>query len=281
MLQNFHLSIYGTDSPVDCKSAEELHVIMSNFQTESGIQFLTRIRNLKCNSRRIDDILFNEGLYEGDTIEITADSIYSKNLLLMHLLQRIISPEIVGGSNGSVLYIDSAIQFNVEKFHHYLQCSFDKLDLSPSEASVNDRTSMIRKSLENISLIRPYNSHQLYLSLLSFSSIISSNDRLKFIILDDVGQNYWQDFVNGGLKSMDMYEKKLLRLFSKYLKDFNLIFIYVRPEFLYSKNASSNEATYKLRISNVDSNSSVVAITTKSSTSYKSFSVNGGCITWL
>lgn len=257
---------------------------MSSIQVESGIQFLARIKNSKLSLRNIETLLFPEGLKEQDVVELTADSIYGKNALLMHLLRNAAlvgthDGRSVGGLDTSVLVIDTAFQFQVTQLASYLRSHVDTLDISSFCRA--DREEVVKKSLKNVMYISCYDSQQLLATFHYLRTTISLNPKIKLLVLDNVGANYWQDFMNGGLKRMDLYEKKMLSMLQKVTKDFKLSILFIRPKFFVLKNPSGcNVASYRVHIKQKNDIFEAI-VSTKSSNVSKSFSVASDGIKWL
>ncbi|XKL67379.1 hypothetical protein PGB90_002870 [Kerria lacca] len=223
--------------------------MMNNFQIESGVQFLTRIKNSKYSLKNIDNVLFTDGLKEGDIIEISAETVYYKNLILIHFLKKIAlineySGISVGGLNSGIIFIDTAFELNINKLVRCMQCSINNLLCSPE-----DKKEIIRKSLENIIMIRCYDNKQLFLTFQSLYNIILSNSKIKFIILDNIKNNYCQNLLSDKSTRVNLYEKKCLSVFQNCIKDFKVTSFYVKPNLFYFKNLfNSKEVNYKLHI---------------------------------
>lgn len=251
---------------------------MSNLRIESGIQFLARVKNSKQTLSNVDNVLFDEGLKEADIIALSAENNRLKNVMLMHLLKKATLNDSCGGSNSSIFYIDAAQTFNIDHFVKSLMRHYDNCDGEKFTDEMKKK--LVENSLENVILDRCYDSQQLFLSFQTIHTTLSSNPKIKLIVVDDVGSNYWQDFCSGGLKRMDLYEKKVLSVLQKGLKDFKVNVLYVRPEFFVQKNPQANpNAAYNVRL--VGKTDKVEVTVQKKSSSYsRSFTMPHGDVLW-
>lgn len=251
---------------------------MSNFRTESGIQFLARVKNSKQTLLNVDNVLFDEGLKETDVVAFSAESNRLKNVMLMHLSKKATMSDLCGGSNSSILYIDAALTFNVNHFASSLKRYYSSCDSNKFTDQMKQK--MVENSLENLLFARCYDSQQLLVTLQFLHSTLSSNTKIKLIILDDIGSNYWQDYCNGGEKHMDTYEKKVVSALRSGLKDFKVSILYVRPEFFIQKNPNPHpNATYNIRLTEKDEK--VEVIVQKNSSSYSRwFTIQNKDVLW-
>ncbi|KAK7580300.1 hypothetical protein V9T40_000929 [Parthenolecanium corni] len=251
---------------------------MSNFRTESGIQLLARLKNSKQTLRNVDNVLFDEGLKETDVVALSAESNRLKNVMLTHLLKKATLSDLCGGSNSSILYIDTALTFNINHFASCLVRYYDNYDNEKFTDEMKQK--MVENSLENVIFDRCYDSQQLFVTFQNLHTTLSSNTKIKLIVLDDVGSNYWQDFCSGGLKHMDSYEKKVVSVLQNSLKDFKVSILYVRPEFFVQKNPNVHaNAAYNVKLTEKDKQVQVT-VQKKSSSYSKLFTMLNGDVLW-
>lgn len=256
----------------------------SNIKTESGIQFLSRVRNPKFNLWNLEEALFIDKLKEHDIIELTADSVYLKNVLLMHILKQILLIDdfkglTIGTHNCGVLFIDTAFHFNVIHLYNYLRKYVDTVNAKSLGES--DKEEIVEKSLENLVYIPCYDSQQLLATFYHLRWTISSNPKIKLVVLDNVGANYWQDSVNGGLRRMDLYEKKLISSLQNCIKDLKLPIMYVRPDFFVSKHPTgSDTSTYRINVSGSARETYRVRVKTKTRNVEKLFVISEMGLKW-
>lgn len=257
---------------------------MSNIQIESGINFLTRIKNSKLNLRNVETVLFPDGLKANDIVQLTVGNIYGKNLLLMHLMRNATLVDTynscsVGGLNTSVLFIDTSFQFQMNQFVTCL-CSY-VYSLDFHNFCLSDKDNVVEKSLENTTYIACYDSLQLLATFHYLRTTISQNPKLKLLILDNIGFNYWQDSVNGGIRRMDLYEKKMISMLQRLTKDFKLSILYTRPKFFALRNpVGCDIANYKLYLKEKNDNTFEVDVSTMISKFNRQFMVVANSLEW-
>lgn len=259
---------------------------MSRIKIESGIQLLNRIKNPNCNVWNLEDKLFTEGLKANDIVAVMADSVYLKNMLLMHLLKQTILVDSfknlsVGAHNRGVLFIDTAFQFNLDHFANYLRRC---VDTDRTSLNVSDREVIVEKSLENLLYVPCYDSHQLSVTFYGLRSTISSNSNIRLLVLDNVGANYWQDLLNGGKRKMNYYEKNIIVTMQNYIKNFELPLLYVRPESFISKYPAACElCSYQIDAKKSEKNKFYYKVEAKSKLQKieKIFITSGAGLKWI
>lgn len=261
---------------------------MSSCHIESGIQFLTRIKSMKSNLQNLENNLFVNGLKPTDVIEFSSETNFGKTQTLLHLLKNALLIDkhndlLVGGLNTGVLFIDTDFHFQISLLSEFIKKhikQIEKLHITEEEED-----EIVKKSLKNLSMIRCFDSQQLLVTFHSLNTLFTSNANIKFVVLDSIGANYWQDFMNEGIRKMDLYEKKVLSAFENCIKDFKLLILYVRPEFLVLKNpAGSSTADFKLRVRVKDASKNILEATVTSkdnNSSQKSFMAFNNEIIWL
>ncbi|XP_065209598.1 DNA repair protein XRCC2-like [Planococcus citri] len=260
---------------------------MSNYRVESGLQFLSRIKSVKSNLHNLENNIFANKLTPTDVIEFSSESNFGKTQTLLHLIKNAILIDnhntiSIGGLDSSVLFIDTACHLEIEQLSQYI-----KKTVSNSNTRFNDEdhNTIVKKSLENLTIVRCYDSQQLLIAFHSLKTLLTSNPKIKFIILDGIGAHYWQDFINGGVRKMDLYEKKVLSVLDTCIKEFKLLLLYVRPEYFVMKNPAGNaSATHKVRIRVKDKNNLILESTVifkDKSVHNKSFTVRDHQLVWM
>lgn len=257
---------------------------MSNIQIESGIHFLTRIKNSKLNLGNVESVLFPDGLKANDIVQLTVGNIYGKNLLLTHLMKNATLVDTyngcsVGGLNTSVLFIDTSFQFQMNQFVRCLCSYVHSLDLH--NFCLADKDSVVEKSLENTTYIACYDSLQLLATFHYLRTTILQNPKIKLLILDNIGFNYWQDSVNGGIRRMDLYENKMIAMLQRLTKDFTLSILYTRPEFFALRNPIGCDiANYKLYVKEKSNSTFEVDVSTMTSKLNRQFMEEANDLKW-
>lgn len=260
---------------------------MNNYRIESGIQFLTRVKSIKSNLHNLENNLFANHLKSTDVIELSSETNFGKTQTLLHLIKNAIlvdqhNSSYVGGLNSNVLFIDTDFHLEIEHLTNYIKKNLARAD---NHVTDEEEDAIVKKSLMNLTVIRCYDSQQLLVTFHSLKTLLTSNPKIKFIILDGIGAHYWQDFMNGGFRKMDLYEKKVLSVLNNCIKEFKLLVLYVRPEYFVMKNpAGSALATHKVRIQVKDENNLILEaiVTSKDTTVHKkSFSVRNYELIWM
>ncbi len=259
-----------------------------NCHVESGIQFLSRVKNYAFDLRSVDNYLFAEGLKPNDVVELSAETVFLKKAFLYYLIRKmVLTCSFKGvptdGSNCRVLYLDLSSHFNINEFVTCVERYVDTIEPVQTCTAV-DKTELVENTLRNLIMVKCYSGEQLRSTLQSLRLIISADPRVKFVVLDAFACNYWQDVVNGDFGRNDYRSSRIgLTTFVDALKSVKLAGLYVTPEFSVVQKLGNcyGKVSYKVRVRRKDNRQLEVVVTSPLSTYYRLFGISGSVVSRL
>ncbi|XP_007908018.1 DNA repair protein XRCC2 isoform X1 [Callorhinchus milii] len=185
--------------------------------SESGSELLARLKG-RSSLKNLEPRLFTEeGLAShGDAVEFYGPEGTGKSEMLYHLVVSCILPELAGGLQVEVLFIDTDYHFDMLRLVTILE---RRLPQGTEDT--------VKGCLSRLYLVQCGGSTQLLLLLHSLEALVCSHPALCLLIVDSISAFYWMDRLSGG-ESINQQEASLCRCIEhleKLLSEYHLVLV--------------------------------------------------------
>lgn len=230
------------------------------FHCENGLELLSRFRE-KPSLINLDEVLFPNGVSNDKIIEIVGASSTGKTLLLCQFLAKCILPaqykEIkINGCDICAIIIDTLGQIQISNITEFMTSIIHNACRNIGvRLPVEMVDSIVKKSLENLTVIRCCNNDQFQIVLNMLDNEFLGNEKIALLAIDNIVAYYWQERWAKGILSMDSYVKNLVKLIRTHTLRFRIVTVYTRQisvskNELYMKHSTleGTGVNYKLQL---------------------------------
>lgn len=204
---------------------------MSAFKVETGFQLFSRLNTRPTIENIHPDLFPNGGPKAKEVVEIMGETSTGKTLIITDLIARCLLPQEYSGKNAGVILLNTEHHFQLTLLVKKLKM-FLKINPDSSDKEID---AMVQLCLRNLLILDIFDSQQLYLTLNNFDCIMTNHNRISLVILDSLPAFYWSDRLLSDIKSIDTYQKTILKLFQKKIQDFNAVIVYSKHTAFNSK----------------------------------------------
>lgn len=213
------------------------HKYEMQFHSESGLELLSRFSG-KPGAINLDRILFSDDISNEreSVIEIVGGACTGKKLLLCQFLAKCISPAQhegikIDGYDACAILIDTLGHIRISKIAELvssmIRIAYQTADVQPLDELVD---SIVKKSLENLTVISCCNNVQFQLTLHTLEDELLANNRIVLLAIDNILTYYWQERREKGILSMNTYVKSLIKIIRSYVCQFKTVMVYIKLE---------------------------------------------------
>ncbi|KAK0172060.1 hypothetical protein PV328_005428 [Microctonus aethiopoides] len=194
-------------------------IMEHNFNIESGLQFLSRIK-VRPTLKDIDKKLFPNGLLNNETVEISGNSSSGKTILMTQLIAKCIlldhyDDKIIGGLGVNVVFINTDHHFMIVRLRNLLvEMSKKNEDITDDNKLMIDN--IVKQSMCNLTILSCYSNLQYAVVMQTLNDILLRDDKIGLVAIDSIAAYYWQDRENGGDWMMNRYIQNVLKSFQKH-----------------------------------------------------------------
>ncbi|XP_041824013.1 DNA repair protein XRCC2 [Melanotaenia boesemani] len=190
--------------------------------SESGTQLFARLEARR-SLKDIEPRLFPDdgGPDQGEVVELYGLEGTGKTELLYHLLCRCVLPEVAGGLEVDVVFVDTDYSLDMFRLVSILDTRLNA-GLATSSSSAGSDESLLRSCLSRLLVVHCSCSSQLLLTLHFLETTLSSRPRLALVLIDSISAFYWLDRCEGGATIARQEEKlsKCADLLGRLLRDY-------------------------------------------------------------
>lgn len=225
---------------------------MAHYKMESGYQLFARLNSRPTLENIYPNIFGNNGPRGREVIEIFGDTSTGKTLIITELIAYCILPgeannTRIGGKNAGAILINTDHHFHIFKLAEIMENIIKKYSRdSNTTLSKTEITNIIKVSLKKLIILNCFDSYQLHATILNLENIIADNNKLTLIVLDSLSAYYWSDRLNSGIKSMDLYQKSVLKSLQVKVKDYNLTIVFTKYSGFSRKDSSEECVTHPI-----------------------------------
>lgn len=217
---------------------------------ESGLQMLSRVIH-RPDLEGLNAVVFPQGPYASQIIEITGEEGTGKTLLVTDFLARCLLPksyegvQLVGKDSGAVI-INANDHFDVFKLAELLQYYVRASCKTPTSNSVQE---IVKESLKNLTVINCYTKEQLQSSLLNLESLILQKANISLLVVDTVAAFYWIERIHSNV-SYNMYYTSIINQLKSLAAKLGITVFYTKPNV--GKESTKKCADITLHLKKID-----------------------------
>lgn len=189
----------------------------------------------------LNPIIFFQGPYPGQIIEITGDEGTGKTLLATDLLARCLLPKSykenqLPGKNCGGLFINTNHHFNVFKLAEVLQ---HHIRSNCKTLKSNVIQEIIKESLKNLTVINCYTPEQFQATLLNLESLILQETNISLLIVDTIAAFYWLQRIHSNI-SYNAYYTSVINSLKNLATKFSITVFYTKPSAVVKETAKKH-----------------------------------------
>lgn len=243
-----------------------------NYKSETGLQLFARL-NIRPNLDSLNETLFPGGINLGNVVEISGDSGSGKTTLITQCLAKCLLPKTwnefeIGGHGARAVIVNTDHHFQILKLVSVMESLLMKCRESgnieaqlPKHIDSKTAEKIIKESLANLIVLNCYDSVQLFVTFHSIQRILANDPNTSLVIIDSLSAYYWQDAAAGGVRKMDLYLKKMLKVFQSCIKQYRVVVIYTKQTHFQSNvnftedvtaSPGLGNVTYKIQLNRVE-----------------------------
>ncbi|XP_037549950.1 DNA repair protein XRCC2 [Nematolebias whitei] len=187
-------------------------------------QLFARLEARRC-LKDIEPRLFPDdgGPEQGEVVEVYGPEGTGKTELLYHLLSRCVLPEVAGGLEVDVVFVDTDHSLDMFRLASVLDSRLTA-GLSTSSSSAGSNEAALRLCLSRLLVVHCSSSSQLLLTLHFLETTLCSRPSLALLLIDSISTFYWSDRSEGGA-NVSTHEEKLSKsseLLGRLLRDYRI-----------------------------------------------------------
>lgn len=178
----------------------------------------------------LNTIIFPQGPYPGQIIEVTGDEGTGKTLLVTDFLARCLLPKSykdiqLPGKNCGAIFVNCNHHFDLFRLAEILQYHIKENYRNLKSNIVQE---IINNSLKNLAVINCYTNEQFQATLLNLESLILQETNNSLLIMDTIASFYWIQRIHSNI-SYNAYYISIINSLKSLASKFNITVVYTKP----------------------------------------------------